>query len=381
MKYALNEPSISKLEKKYVLNALDKNWLSINGDHTRIFEKKFSKYVGVKHSLGVQSGTAALHLALKAANIKPNDRVIIPNSSCVASISSTSQCGAIPIVVEVERDTLGLDFELVVKAVKKYKPKAVQLVHIYGVPARDTEKIRKFCNKKKIILIEDASEALGAKIKKKYIGTFGKISVFSIRSEKMIGVGEGGVICTNDSILFKKIKLLAARSAPFRSSKNQYWKKYFHTGEGYNYLMPHLLGSVARGQIERFKKDMLQKKIKIGKLYRKFTYKNFDFTQKEIKKHKSVYWVNSIYFKNLNSNQVRRLGNYLMEKNIEIRSGFWPLAELKNFNSRYVGYKKISKKIFEKTLVIPSTINLKKRDIRFILSSIENIINKKILKI
>ena len=381
MKYFLNEPSISRLEKKYVSKALNANWLSINGENTKIFEKKFSNFIGIKNSLGVQSGTAALHLALKAANIKPKDKVIIPNFSCVASISSTSQCGAIPIIVEVERETLGLDFQYVVQAVKKFKPKAIQLVHVYGVPARDTEKIKNFCNKKKIILIEDASEALGAKIKNKNIGTFGKITIFSIRSEKMIGVGEGGVICSNNKKIYERIKLLAARSAPFRSSKNQYWKKYFHLGEGYNYLMPHLLGSVARGQIERFKNYMMIKKINVGKLYRKFTYKNFIFTQKDIKNHKSVYWLNSLYFKNLSSEQVKKLGNFLMKKNIEIRSGFWPLANLKNFNSKYVGGKKVSKEMFEKTLVVPSTIHLKEKDIKYILSTIENFINKKIFKI
>ena len=100
----------------------------------------------------------------KAININKNDAVITPNFSCSANINCISQCDAKAIVVESEKDTLGLDFELVKKAILKFKPKALQLVHVYGFPARDTIKIIKLCKKKNVIVIEDASEALGAKI-------------------------------------------------------------------------------------------------------------------------------------------------------------------------------------------------------------------------
>ena len=116
-------------------------------------------------------------------------------------------------------------------------------------------------------IIEDSSESLGSEINKKKIGTFGDIGVFSIRSEKMIGVGEGGVIVSNNKNLFDKIKLIASRHSPFRGNRDPYWKKYYCSGEGYNYLMPHLLGAIALAQIEKFKKVILPRKIKIGKLY------------------------------------------------------------------------------------------------------------------
>ena len=134
-------------------------------------------------SLAVQSGTAALHLALKSLNCKIGDKVIIPNYSCSSNLTSVTQCGALPIIVEVEEETLGLDYDLLKIAIKKYKPKIVQLVHVYGFPAKDTLKIIKLCKKKNIMVIEDFSEALGAKIGNKKVGTFGNIGVFSIRSE------------------------------------------------------------------------------------------------------------------------------------------------------------------------------------------------------
>ena len=269
MKYILNKPSLSDLEKKYILDVLKSNWLSSKGKHTIEFEKKFAKFLGLKYAIAVQSGTAALHVALKAAGVKHGDAVITPNYTCVSNLSCISQCNAKPIIVEIEKDTLGLDFKLVKKAVEKYKPKVLQIVHVYGFPARDTLKIIKLCKKKKILVIEDSSEAFGSKIKNKKIGTFGDINVTSIRSEKMIGVGEGGILSFSNQSLYKKALLVSSRHAPYRGGKDPYWKKYFVNGEGYNYLMPHLLGAVARAQVERFPKFMLRKKIQIGNYYKK----------------------------------------------------------------------------------------------------------------
>ena len=111
----------------------------------------------------------------------------------------------------------------------------------------------------------------------------------------MIGVGEGAVISTNNKKIFDNFSLLASRSAPYRTSKDPYWKKYFVTGEGYNYLIPHLLGSVARGQIERFKKDLIRKKITVGENYIKcFKKNNLVYGQKIFKNSNPVYWLNSL---------------------------------------------------------------------------------------
>lgn len=379
MKYILNSPSLSKLEKKYVNDVLKSGWLSSNGFHTKVFQDKFSKLINRNFSLAVQSGTAALHLALKSLGCKKKDKVIIPNYTCVSNISSVAQCNAFPIVVEVERDTLGLDYDLVKKAIKKYKPKILQLVHVYGCPARDTLKIVNLCKKNNIKIIEDGSESLGAVINKKKIGSFGDISVFSTRSEKMIGVGEGGMISTNNKKIFENICLLASRNAPYRSKKNPYWKKYYHLGEGYNYLSPHLLGAIGRAQVERFKKQILVKKILIGNFYKRiFKNSNVFLTQKASKNMKPVYWLNSLYFKNLNKNKVINLANELEKKGIEVRSGFWPMSELKGFRSAYIfGKHKVSKEIFEKTIVLPSNINLKYQDIKYF----EKVIHNKIKKV
>lgn len=377
MKYLLNTPLISNLEKKYVHDVLKSTWLSINGYHTKIFENKFKKFIGRKYCLAVQSGTAAIHLATKSLNIKPGEKIIVPNYTCVSNISATRQSGLIPVLVDIEEDTLGLDFDKVKVAVKKFKPKALHLIHIYGFPARDTIKIINFCKKNKVKVIEDCSESLGAKINNKKIGSFGDVSVFSVRSEKMIGVGEGGIILTNNKKLHSKIYFYASRSAPYRSKKDPYWKKYYSVGEGYNYLMPHLLGAVGRAQIEKFKKYILKKKIEIGKKYRKiFKSKHYEFTQKIIKSNFSVFWLNSIKFKNLSFSKICQVGENLSKKGIEVRSGFWPLSKLPGFNSIKADNMKNSINIFNKILVLPSSIKLSTKDLNFIFLSLDAAIKK-----
>ena len=372
MKYLLNIPNISNLEKKYVLDVLKNNWLSINGIHNKISEKKFSKLINKKYSIAVQSGTAALHVALKTIGIKNNHNVIIPNYSCSANINSVSQCNAKAVVVEVEKQTLGLDYDLVKKAIIKYKPKALQLVHVYGCPARDTLKIVNLCKKKNITLIEDGSESLGAKINNKKVGQFGDLSIFSLRSEKMIGVGEGAIICTNDKKLYKKALLLCSRNMPYRSSKDPYWKKYISNGEGYNYLMPHLLSAMLRGQIERHKK-IFKEKIRVGKLYEKIFKNDFNLAQVPPKNFQSVYWLNCIILDNFTKSQVFKIGEKLIKMGIEVRSGFWPLINTKKIKSVYVGNNKISENCYNKLLVLPSNYLLQESDVFFI--------KKKILKL
>ena len=375
MKYSLNLPLITNVENKFSLDVLKSGWISVGGKYNKLFEKKFGQIISKKNNLLVQSGTAALHLALKAININKNHSVITPNFSCSANINCISQCGAKAIVVESENDTLGLDFDLVKKAIIKFKPKALQLVHVYGFPARDTEKIVQFCKKKKVIIIEDASESLGATINGKMVGSFGDISIFSLRSEKMIGVGEGGIISTNSKSYFNSIELIASRNMQFRKKKDPYWKKYISNGEGYNYTMPHILAAIGLAQLKKLN-YIVKKKREIGRIYRE-EMKQFSFAQNILKGFKPVFWLNHIYLSKLSDKKVRALGNHLMKNNIEVRSGFWPLINTKGVRKVLVSNKnRFSNNLFKKLLILPSNVKLKRKDIRFIKNKITYFINK-----
>jgi perosamine synthetase len=363
-KYLLNEPFLSKLEEQYVLDVLKSNWLSSNGSHTRLFEEKFASYIGRDYCLAVQSGTAALHLALKSIGVGKRDTVIIPNYSCGASISSVVQCGAVPVVMDIESDTFGLDGGRLELAIMKYRPKALQLVHVYGYPARDTLMIKDMCKRYGVFLVEDASEALGASLDHTMIGQFGDVAVFSIRSEKMIGVGEGGVVVTGNRGLYEKMLLLASRSAPFRHKDLPYWTKYYYDGEGYNYLLPHLLGAVAHAQMERFEAEILPEKRRVGILYRKvFSDMKGIRMQAIIPGATPAYWLNSILFAHSSKDCVRNVGHSLISSGVEIRSGFWPLSDMNGFSPEVFGTQEVGRYIFEHLLVLPSAYHLTEEDI------------------
>jgi perosamine synthetase len=375
-RYPLNEPSLSPKEYEYVKDVLDSNWLSAGGKHTKEFERLFAEYINVKYAIAVQSGTAALHIAMKTIGVTRGDNVIIPNYSCGATISSVRQCGATPIVLDIEMDTFGLCADSLENAIVKYRPKAIQLVHVYGFPARDTMRIMEIAKKYNVFLIEDSSEALGATLEGKMIGSLGDISTFSIRSEKMIGVGEGGVVTTNHKSLFNKMLSLSSRSAPFRTSASNYWQKYYYDGEGYNYRLPHLLGAIARAQIERFP-EILHAKKSVGEMFKRMFGENSDWTiQGTAKDSEPVYWLNTIYLSNFTKSEVISLGEHLMENSVEVRSGFWPLSDMAAFSPESYGVQDNATNLFEKLLVLPSAYHLSSEDISHIFALVQNHIKK-----
>ncbi len=359
LKYFLNEPFLKGQEKEYVLDVLESGWLSVKGKHTKIFEKKFAEMVGVKYSLAVQSGTAALHTALLSLGVGKEDKVVIPNYTCAGSATSVIQCGAEPVILDIEKDTFGLNVELLEDYIKKEgKPKAIMLVHIYGFPARDTEKIVNLCRKENIFLLEDCCEAHGAEYNEKKLGSFGDISVFSVRSEKMIGVGEGGLILTNSKKLMDKALYWASRAANHRTNKDPYWYKYYYRGIGMNYLLPHLLGAVGRAQIENFDEILLRKR-KVGGKYQEL-FRNMDDIklQKITSKSKPSYWLNFLILRDKTKEEVRRIGEELRNKGIEIRPAFWPLNNQPIFEKYSWGPQSVGNYLFEKGIVLPSSVYL-----------------------
>src|SRR3989344_3730465 len=180
-KYLLNEPWIDHREATYVSEVLKQGWLSAGGMYTKKFEEAFAKLIGVEHALAVQSGTAALHTAMLAMGIQPGDKVVIPNYTCGACATSVLQAGAIPVIIDIEPKTFGMDVNILEGVLSTQKIKAVMVVHVYGFPVRNFDKIIELCQRYNVLLLEDASEAHGATYKSRNIGTFGDIAVFSVR--------------------------------------------------------------------------------------------------------------------------------------------------------------------------------------------------------
>lgn len=197
------------------------------------FEKDFAQFCDAKHSLGFNSGTSALHVALKLLNIGPGDEVITTPFTFVATSWAISYVGAKPVFVDIDDATFNMDPALVEKAITP-RTKAIMPVHLYGQPF-DVDRILEICRKHKLPLVEDACQAHGAKYKGRVVGTFGVMSGFSFYPGKNLGAcGEGGALVTNDSDLAARGRALREHGSTVR---------YYHDEIGFNYRMEGFQGA------------------------------------------------------------------------------------------------------------------------------------------
>ena len=203
-KYPVAVPDLSGNEKKYLNDAIDTNWISSSGKYVNLFEKNFSEYLNIKHTITVTNGTNALHLSLVALGIKKDDEVIISNHNGAYGVFAIEYVGAKPIFIDSKEKTWNIDPSLIEEKITE-KTKAIMVVHIYGY-ACDMSSIMKIAKKYNLKVIEDAAESHGAMINGKKCGTFGDISIFSFYANKIITSGEGGVVVTNNDDLAEKCR-------------------------------------------------------------------------------------------------------------------------------------------------------------------------------
>jgi len=259
MTIKISEPILGEEEKKAVIDVLDSGQLS-QGEKVRQFEELFAQYIGTKYAIALNSGTAALHLALIANGIGEGDEVITSPFSFVASASAILMSKAKPIFVDIEEDSFNINPYLIEKKISD-KTKAVIPVHLFGYPS-DMEKINEIAKKNNLIIIEDACQAHGAKIGNKNVGTFG-IGCFSFYPTKNITTGEGGMITINDEKIDELIRKLRNHGSQIR---------YHHDILGYNYRMTELSAAIGIAQLKKLEffnsrrienALYLQKKLKI----------------------------------------------------------------------------------------------------------------------
>lgn len=267
-----SQQSINKLDEKNVLKVLRSNFLT-TGPVGKEFEKKISKFVKSKYVVNVNSATSGLHLACIALNINSNDIVWTTSNSFVATANCAVHCGAKVELLDIELDSFNIDVNKLQKrllSAKKQKklPSVIIVVHFAGNPA-DMKKINKLSKKYKFKIIEDASHALGAKFGKEQIGNckFSNITVFSLHPVKMITTGEGGIITTNDKILYKKILSLRDHGIERNVSKNikKNWL-YDQRNLGFNFRLSDIQSALGISQLSRLN-SFIKKRNTIAKMY------------------------------------------------------------------------------------------------------------------
>jgi perosamine synthetase len=366
----VNRPIITRDDSKSIFKAVKSGWISSAGPEIKNFEKKLSNFIGKNYASTVSSGTAALEISLRCLNLKREDEVIIPNFTIISNLLAVIKSGAKPIAVDCDLKTWNMDIDKIKKAITK-KTKAIIATHIYGYPI-EIDLIKKICEKKKIVLIEDAAEMIGHEYKKKKCGFFGDLSIFSFYANKHITTGEGGMVLTNDKKLYKKIE----------SFKNLCFGKinrYNHEDIGWNYRFTNLQAALGVSQLKRINSIIKKKKV-IGKLYYKHLKdnKNIYIQSPKFKEMENIYWVVGVVIlkKNFTADYVKEK---LFKFGIDTRSFFWPMNKqkiVKKYNIKLSGNFKNSEHISKYGFYLPSGLGTTKKEIKFICSKLNSIFKK-----
>ena len=245
-------------EQQYVKEAFDTNWIAPLGKNVNEFEKEMAAYVGAKDAAALSSGSAALHLALKAAGVKAGDIVFCQDLTFSATANPIAYEKAIPVFIDSDYETWNMSPEALERAFEKYPDvKAVMPVHLYGLPA-NMDRIMEICKKHGVPVIEDAAESLGTLYHGQYTGTFGDYGAFSFNGNKIITTSGGGMLVCN----------LPEEQAKERIAKVRFWatqarekaRHYEHKEIGYNYRMSNIVAGIGRGQMKVLDQRIEQKR-------------------------------------------------------------------------------------------------------------------------
>ncbi len=249
----LATPTMHGEELKYMTEAYETNWMSTIGENINTVERMICDQLGVKYAVGLASGTAALHMAVKLAGVKPGDHVFCSDVTFAATVNPVVYEGGIPIFIDSEYDSWNMDPEALKKAFEFYPDtKLVIVVNLYGVPAK-LDQIRAICDEHGAVLIEDAAESLGATYKGQQTGTFGTYNVVSFNGNKIITGSCGGALVVDNPEAMAKVRKWSTQSR-----ENAPW--YQHEELGYNYRMSNVVAGVVRGQFPYLQEHIDRKK-------------------------------------------------------------------------------------------------------------------------
>lgn len=379
----LSVPNLKGKELEYVSNAVKTEWVSTSGPYVNKFEEKIAEYAKCKGAVSCQNGTSGLHIALEICGVTRNDEVIVPTLTFIAAVNPVKYVGAEPVFMDCD-DSLTMDVDklkafceiecifingkLINNSTKKHI-KALIVVHVFGNMA-DMERIIDVANKFNLIIIEDATEAIGTyylngKYKGKHAGTIGDIGVYSFNGNKIMTTGGGGMIVSDNEVLLKRAKHLTTQA----KSDELY---YTHDDIGYNYRMTNLQAALGLAQLEQ-----LEDFIKIKK-------NNYVIYKNEIQKISTLrildfkdsirpnYWFYALYIESeysLNRDQMIR---YLASKNIQVRPIWDLISEQKPYkmNQNYCIEK--AKQYLQNVINIPCSSNLSRDDVEYVIECLKH---------
>ena len=361
----LSLPNINGNEWKYVKECLDTGWISSAGAYVNKFEDAIQNYTGVKYAIACMNGTVGLQVSLNLAGVTPNDIVIAPNLTFVATLNSIKYTGAEIALVDVYEDSWQMDIDLLqnwlenntitkfvnekpitTEIISDKKIGAIMQVYVIG-GFIDVDRLVEISTAYGIPLIEDSTEALGSFKKGKHAGTYGLTGVLSFNGNKIISTGGGGMILTNDKDIAKRAKHITttAKTDPL---------DYFHDEVGYNYRLVNVLAAIGVAQMENFE-SILKRKKEIDALYRSELYGVGDIKFQENGTDSDP----NCWLFTFRTKKMRALLNHLNSKEIQSRPFWTPMNNLPMYKDlKYISQNDISNKIFKECISIPSSSNL-----------------------
>ncbi|KGR76193.1 DegT/DnrJ/EryC1/StrS family aminotransferase [Ureibacillus manganicus] len=362
----LSSPHMSDegYEMQFIKEAFDTNWISPLGANVNAFEKELAEKVGAKSAAALSSGTAAIHLALKAAGVEKGDIVFCQSLTFSATANPIIYQQAIPVFIDSEEDTWNMDPSALETAFKKYKNvKAVLVVHLFGLSAKMDE-IMDICRKHGVAVIEDAAESLGSFYKGKQTGTIGDFGAFSFNGNKIITTSGGGMLVSNNEEKIAKAKFWASQS-----KENE--RFYHHKELGFNYRMSNVVAGIGRGQLKVLDKRVEKKKS------------IFEYYKNHLQQLEGIqfmpnnswddpnFWLSCITL----HGKIRPIDvmNELEKENIESRHVWKPMHMqpfFKDFD--FVG-SDISEKLFENGVCLPSDTKMTERDLQRVVETLQKL--------
>lgn len=371
----LSGPNISGNEWKYVKDCLDTGWVSSVGSYVTEFENLVAEFTGTKFGVATANGTAALHISLILSDIKPGDCVIVPNLTFIASANAIKYTGADPVFIDADPNTWQMDLNLLESFLEENARieekgarlksnskliKAIMPVHVLGNMC-DMDKMLSIANKFNLMVIEDASEALGSYYNVKHAGSFGELGCFSFNGNKIITCGGGGAIVTNNEGLAKQAKHLTtqAKADSF---------EYYHDDIGYNYRLVNTSAAIGVAQMEQLDK-FIQLKHEIKDFYQAQLSGVGDIEFQTVEKNINPNW----WLFTIKTGRQKELLKILNENKMQSRPFWIPMNQLPMFkNDLYVTENDLSDFIYQRCLSIPCSTDITIEQLTSISETIKN---------
>lgn len=374
----LFKPSLGNEEINSIKKIFKRSWIGY-GPEVKKFENSWSKFIGIKYSVGVTSCSAALHIALASKNFKKRKKVLVPAMTFTATAAAALYNDLEPVFVDINEYDLNINFD---DLKRKYSKDCVAVipVHVGGHPCA-MEKIIPWAKKKKLLVIEDCAHTAGGIYKGKTLGTWGDISCFSFEEKKMLTTGDGGMICTNNRKLASKFKILSfhgwnkdpwtrhKKSINKTNFKEKHW--YYQIKElGFKYNMNDLMAAIGLAQLKKLNTFNLKRNIILKKYFKGIKdCKNIKpYLNKQLKD--VAYWMFAI-----RSNKRDKLISFLKEKGIAT-SVYWIPVPLHPLYYKYKSKIPVARKVWKELVTLPMYSDIKPNQIDFIIKSVKEFDSK-----